>query len=289
MNTTIKISAAITMSAALFFSASKIDDAIQNQVDQIAIQVSEGASDFKQVVVIDHSRLAQKAGVEMTPSIVNIFSNPKVNTALLQEDILVGLDLPYKVLSYAEPSQDAPNVAYADAEFIKKRYEIESKSLKEYDKDLEKVTKHISKDIISKVNTDAVNKHYGIIKINSKYSYEETINKLKEAVLAQGDTQWFSEIDFQKDAQERGISLTESKLLLFGGPAPGGKAMGQFPKLGLDAFCQKVLVYVDDQGNTNIAFNDIEAFSLLHYGKSALPHKVINGRLVNTFTKAIAE
>ena len=63
--------------------------------------------------------------------------------------------------------------------------------------------------------------------------------------------------------------------------------MAKFPKLGLDAFCQKLLVYEDDEGKVRVIFNDITKMAELHYGTSAEPHKVINGRLATTFEGAI--
>jgi hypothetical protein len=48
--------------------------------------------------------------------------------------------------------------------------------------------------------------------------------------------------------------------------------MAQFTKLGLDAFCQKLLVYEDTSRNAKFAFNDLVYFSELHYnGKSNKP------------------
>ena len=72
-----------------------------------------------------------------------------------------------------------------------------------------------------------------------------------------------------------------------GGPAPGGKAMETTPKIGLDAFCQKLLVYEDLNGIVWIAFNDIVAFSELYYGLSTKPQNMINQRLTATFSKAV--
>ena len=62
--------------------------------------------------------------------------------------------------------------------------------------------------------------------------------------------------------------------------------MADFPKLGLDAFCQKLLVFEDEDGNVQIAFNDIVAFAKLHYGRSNMAQQVINTRLKQTFKKA---
>ena len=65
--------------------------------------------------------------------------------------------------------------------------------------------------------------------------------------------------------------------------------MADFPKLGLDAFCQKVLVYEDAETIVRVAFNDIVALAELHYGRSNPPQNVINTRLRETFVKAIEQ
>lgn len=59
------------------------------------------------------------------------------------------------------------------------------------------------------------------------------------------------------------------------------------PKIGLDAFCQKLLVYQNDKDEVWIAFNDIVAFAELYYGASTKPQNMINKRLIMTFTKAV--
>ena len=63
--------------------------------------------------------------------------------------------------------------------------------------------------------------------------------------------------------------------------------MAEFPKLGLDAFCQKLLVYEAPDGSVNIAFNDIVALAELHYGSSNKPQQVVNTRLTATFEEAV--
>lgn len=63
--------------------------------------------------------------------------------------------------------------------------------------------------------------------------------------------------------------------------------MASFPKLGLDAFCQKLLVFQDREGSERVIFDDIVKMAELHYGKSAESHKVINQRLTTTFEGAV--
>ena len=71
-------------------------------------------------------------------------------------------------------------------------------------------------------------------------------------------------------------------------PKPGGQAMNKCPKIGLDAFCQKLLILETDK-EVFIAYNDIIAFSKLYYQKSTIPQRIINYRLNSVFEDAITE
>ncbi|MEP4078292.1 DUF302 domain-containing protein [Haloferula sp.] len=254
--------------------------------DALVKSVAGNIGDYETVVVVDHSRLAMKEGVPMPPSTVTIYSDPKVNTALLKLEPRVGIDLPMKILAFGEAG--GPRIAYPGAKFLSKRHGIDGQdALKRYQSAIEAGLVGIDADVVSPVTDAGVSRDFGIVEFVSDFGHAETIKRLKEAVMKQGDTVWFGEIDFKAEAAEDGVELPPSTLLLFGGPKPGGVAMAAFPKLGLDAFCQKLLVMEDEKGEARVLFNDIAAMANLHYGKSAKPHEVINGRLIQTFTGAV--
>ncbi|MDB4324799.1 DUF302 domain-containing protein [bacterium] len=237
-------------------------------------------------MVIDHGRLAKEAGVTMPASVVTVFNAPAVTAPLMQADPRIGLDLPIKVLAYGETHDRGPMVAFVTPEFVATRHAVADRSLLEgYKRIVDQSLAGIPEDQLSP--TIEVAEGYGLIEWASEYSFAETVTRLKEVVLAQGDTVWFGEIDYQRDAAVLGVDIGPAILLLFGGPGPGGKAMAEFPKLGLDAFCQKLLVYETPDGRANVAFNDIVAFAELHYGDSNEFQQVINKRLKQTFSGAI--
>lgn len=258
------------------------------EVDALKKKVAKNIGDRQTVVVIDHARLAKKAGVPMPPSVVTIFSDPAVNSPLMMENPRIGMDLPFKVLAYAEPHSNRPSIAFASADYLAARHGIDRPELlAAYRKGMAAALNGISEEVLSPVKSESITLGYGLIELKSEYSMSESVERLKTAVLAQGDTVWFGQIDYQEEAATIGIQIPAAQLLLFGGPAPGGKAMAEFPKLGLDAFCQKLLVYEEADGGVKVLFNDIVAFAKLHYDKSNLPQRVINGRLKKTFGEAI--
>lgn len=261
---------------------------INQQVDDAVRHLEKEIVDFKKVVALDHHRMAEEEGVYTPPSIATIFSNTHVNVSLAQANQLTALDVPYKILCYAEPDTLNVRVAYTSAEFIQKRHDLDPDLLKDYKADMDKLIASFPEGMISKTDVSGLEKGYGIVSIKSDFDYATTVQNLRDIVMAQGDTKWFADIDYQKEAVALGLDLRPTILLLFGGPAPGGKAMMTSPKIGLDAFCQKLLVYQMENGEVWIAYNDIVAFANLYYKTSTKPQQMINQRLKMTFTKAIS-
>lgn len=264
------------------------NEGIVEKVDALNAQLEKVNAEMTLVASLDHHRMAKEAGVYTPPAIAGIFSDPKINTAILaKSDPLVGLDLPFKYLSYSEADTVKANLAYTSAAFIAKRHNLSDETLADYKSKLNSSLDTFDAALISSTNIDGLEAGFGMVKIQSDLDFKSTVEKLKAIVNAQSDTRWFGEIDYKSEAKAFDVELNPNTLLLFGGPAPGGKAMMTTPKIGLDAFCQKLLVYQNDKDEVWIAFNDIVAFAELYYGASTKPQNMINKRLIMTFTKAV--
>ncbi|SLN66297.1 hypothetical protein PSA7680_03511 [Pseudoruegeria aquimaris] len=272
---------------AVFCGAPALADTLQTDVDTIAQDASRAiaSAGLTTLVEIDHARLAGAEGVAMPPSRVQIFSDPAVNTALLRDNIRAGLDLPFRLLAYG--NGDAAAAITTDADFLRIRHGLsDGGALAAFSERLGSVTGAMEQPV-SAAPTGPLTQDYGIIELTTGLDVPTAVASLKEAVMAQEDTVWFGEIDFAAEAASLGAEVPDAVLLLFGGPAPGGLAMADFPAIGLDAFCQKLLVHQGADGATRVIFNDIAAFAELHYGTSAKPHHALNARLTATFKGAI--
>lgn len=279
----------VCFAAALLASCGRQEPASEDlyrSVDELYETVADSAARFDVIVGIDHSRLAAEQGEIMPPARVVIFSEPDVNTEILRREPMAGLDLPFRVLAYAEG--DSPAVIFTPADYLQRRYGLgEMAALRRYQASVRNVTRALPEDVIVKFDTSSVTKGQGIVKLESAYDFDQTIERLKGAIMAEGDTIWFGEIDYQAEAEERGFDLPRLTLLLFGAPGPGASAMAEYPRMGLDAFCQKLLVLQKRDGGTEVLFNDMTAFAELHYGDSGLPHRVISRRMRSTLGGAI--
>ena len=76
---------------------------------------------------VPHDKAAASVDLDLRPTRLLVFGNPKVGTLLMQSDQKIGLDLPLKILVY-EDENGAVYVSYFDATFLTSRYRINDKS-----------------------------------------------------------------------------------------------------------------------------------------------------------------
>jgi uncharacterized protein (DUF302 family) len=73
--------------------------------------------------IIDHSGEAEKAGLQMPPTKLLIFGNPKGGTPLMLAAPSVAIDLPLKIL-VAESSDGKVTVSYNAPEYLQQRHHL---------------------------------------------------------------------------------------------------------------------------------------------------------------------
>ncbi len=86
---------------------------------QAAIE-SKGLTVFAR---IDHAAAARDAGLDMQDEEVLIFGNPKAGTMLMKENPAIGLDLPLKIVAWADAG-GSTQIGYLDPAALGSRYEI---------------------------------------------------------------------------------------------------------------------------------------------------------------------
>jgi uncharacterized protein (DUF302 family) len=94
-----------------------------HSVDQ-TVQRLEGilqAKGVKLFSVIDHSGEAEKAGMQMRPTKLLIFGNPKAGTPLMIASPSIAIDLPMKVLVW-EDADGKVRVSYNTAGYLQSRH-----------------------------------------------------------------------------------------------------------------------------------------------------------------------
>jgi uncharacterized protein (DUF302 family) len=82
------------------------------------IVTSKGLNVF---ALINHSGNAQMVDMKLNESKMIIFGNAKLGTALMQQDMTVGLDLPLRILVYKDTDGEV-KMAYRDGSWLENKH-----------------------------------------------------------------------------------------------------------------------------------------------------------------------
>lgn len=91
------------------------------------LEAALAAAGLTQFAKIDHAAGAASVGQALRPTVVVIFGNPNIGTALMTSEQTAGLDLPLKALVYEDASGDV-YVAYPNPEALARRYNISDRA-----------------------------------------------------------------------------------------------------------------------------------------------------------------
>lgn len=98
-------------------SSSSVEDTVDSFVKVLE---SKGATVFARV---DHAAGAKKVDMEMSPATLVIFGNPKIGTPLMQAAPTMGVDLPLRVLFYAD-EDGKTHIAYHDLDKVAEQHGV---------------------------------------------------------------------------------------------------------------------------------------------------------------------
>lgn len=93
----------------------------------------------------------------------------------------------------------------------------------------------------------------GIADKRSNHSVDETVDKLKNILQSKGIT-LFALVDHSREADQVGMKMHPTKLLIFGSPKAGTPLMLAAPSIAID-LPLKILVWEDDQAKVWISYN----------------------------------
>ena len=104
--------------------------------------------------------------------------------------------------------------------------------------------------------------HEGIVDNASRYSVNDTVDRLKAMLESKGVTV-FAVIDHSGEAAKVGMSLPPTKLLIFGNPKAGTPLMAAAPSTAID-LPLKILVWQDSGGNVWVSYNSPQYLQARH-------------------------
>ncbi|EOK5706704.1 DUF302 domain-containing protein [Vibrio vulnificus] len=244
------------------------------------IENIESQADLFMSITIDHSRLANASGEPLSPSRVVMFHDLPLEAELVAMNPLIALDMPMKLLSYQEANAKEAHLIWNHSDYLQSRYNVQfsQQQIERYNQVMSQALDGID---TSKFNifsrTDM--KDNAVITLTSELSFDDTVKQALKVISGNDDVTIFNQIDYQSVANDQGIALKPTYLIMYGAPAPGGKAMMHAQTMGLDAFPQKLLVWEGEEGDINVSFNNLLLLAERQDASKSFPLRMIQKRI----------
>ncbi|MBS1803269.1 MAG: DUF302 domain-containing protein [Acidobacteria bacterium] len=102
----------------------------------------------------------------------------------------------------------------------------------------------------------------GLLSIHSAHTVDETVDKLKNILQSKG-IMLFALVDHSGEAAKAGLTMPDTKLLIFGNPKAGTPAMLAAPSIAID-LPLKMLIAEGSTGQTIISYNSSDFLAERH-------------------------
>jgi uncharacterized protein (DUF302 family) len=220
--------------------ATSVDDAITQ------IRTTLEAQGATIVATIDHAAAAMGVGLELRPTTVLLFSNPRLDTQLLQRSQTTGIDLPQKFLVWQDAA-GAIRLSFNTPSYLSQRHDITWR-----DRLLEQM-----REVLEQFDDDT-----GLLTLESTLGVDNTVTTLQTALQERG----FAVrpvIDHQAIAASVHRRVRPTQVLIFGNPTAGTQLMQNQQTMGID-LPLKFLVWENRARQVFLTYNDIHFLARRH-------------------------
>ena len=191
------------------------------------------------VGVINHAANAKNVDLELSPTQLILFRDHRLEKRLLYRSPTVAIDLPQKILVWEDQESGKIKLLYNAAGYLSDRHGIKPRDY---------LLSHLNKRLMQFGQLDN-----GLLTIDSEFSVEDTVKKLKTVLLDNGFFIPFI-FEFTGNSHYRHYR-NPTQLIIFGNPKVGTPLMQNQQSIGVD-LPQKFLVWEDKQGMVHVTYND---------------------------------
>ncbi len=207
------------------------------------------------VAEVNHRENAASVGLNLAPTRVVLFGNPKLGTALMQENQTAGIDLPPKIEVYQNSGKQVYAI-YNSTEYLASRHGVgAAATLPKINDALMNLVSGATASDVKWPRQHEVKLREGLVIVKSSKGTRETYHDLKKTIESNKNLKIVAELDHAANAARVGLELRPTKLIIFGNPNLGTPLMQAAQTTGID-LPQKMLVWEDQEGDTWLAYND---------------------------------
>lgn len=211
--------------------------------------------DITVIAEVNHSANAQSVNQTLRDTRVIFFGNPTLGTPIMQENQLAGLDLPQHIMVYQNDSNEVI-ATFNSANYLSSRYGVQDAvTLPQVQNALTTIVNGTTANDVLMNSSSGISNGAGIITLVSQNDFSTTYNNLRNAIIDNANLSLVFELNHQDNAQDAGLDLRPTRVLVFGNPNLGTPLMQDSQTTALD-LPQRFLVWEDQNGEVKVSYNN---------------------------------
>lgn len=211
--------------------------------------------DITVVAEVNHTANASSVNQSLRDTRVIFFGNPDLGTPLMQENQLAGLDLPQHIMVYQNESNEVI-ATFNSANYLSTRYGVQdAATLPQIQNALSTVVSTTTANDVLINTSSGISNGAGVITLVSQNDFTTTYNNLRNAIIDNTDLSLVFELNHQSNAENAGLTLRPTRVIVFGNPNLGTPLMQDAQTTALD-LPQRFLVWEDQNGEVKVSYNN---------------------------------
>lgn len=218
-------------------------------------------ADYQIIKEVDFKQYAESHGRRSRDAKMILFSNPGLETPLISENPEIGLEFPTGLLTYEDRGKYVL-VAYNNTEYLSRMYNLNNMgAVQNMESSLSNLVS-VATDNMTLKNTTAI-AGKNSLRHSSSNSFNETFNRLRNAIADSPDMNLIAEVDHQANAMAIGSNIRQNKVLVFTSGEMEADLIDRYQISSIDLPI-RISVWVDEDGITQISYQDLETIIYRH-------------------------
>lgn len=191
-----------------------------------------------------------------------LFSNPSLETPLIDIKPELGLEFPTRILTF-EDRDKFVLLAYNNTEYLSRVYNLNTgmSAVANMESSLSNIVTNVAGNMTLKNETATVGLNY--LTVPSMSSFNDTYNRLRNRISDSQEMKLITEVDHQANARSIGLNIRPNKVLIFSTGEMEANLVDQY-QLSIIDLPIRILVWEDANNKTHIAWQDIDTLTYRH-------------------------
>lgn len=220
-----------------------------NTVSEAVDIISEALEEqgFEITFVLDHAANAGSVGLKLRPTRVIFYRKAQTERKLINSGQTTAIDMPLKFLVFEDAFGNI-RVTFNPIGYLIDRHDI-----------------RLQEDFLGQLQntlSQFAPLGNGLITVDSDFPFEVTVENVRSAIESRGTFRIVEPLFIDFSASTKG-AVRPTTLIVFGNPSVGTQLMQNSQSIGID-LPQEILVWVDEDDEIHITYNDPEFIARRH-------------------------